>query len=129
MSTPISNIRELLGAMQPVHNPGVYVFASIPHGHDTRQLEPVATIREAEGLTVIVEEDMARAAKLPILFRSAWITLNVHSDLHAIGLTAAFSSALGAANISCNVVAGAFHDHIFVPVESIERAMTALHAL
>ncbi len=115
--------------MHPVKNSGVYVFSSLPHGSDVRSLDPVATMREVEGITVIVEEEIAKAAKLQVLFRSTWITLNVHSDLQAVGLTAAFTSALGKANISCNVIAGAFHDHIFVPVESGEEALSALQAL
>ena len=84
----------------------------------------IATFREKEGLTVIVEEGEARKAGLTPLFRAAWITLTVHSDLNAIGLTAAFARALGEANISCNVVAAAFHDHIFVPAD--DAAMAAL---
>ena len=115
--------------MQPVKNEGVYVFASVPLGVDVAPLEPVATIREREGLTVVVEEERARRAHLNVLFRAAWITLNVHSDLQAVGLTAAVASALGQANISCNVLAGAFHDHIFVPVDSGERAMATLREL
>jgi hypothetical protein len=46
-----------------------------------------------------------------------------------VGLTAAFAHALGQAGISCNVVAGAYHDHIFVPYEQAERAMEALIGL
>lgn len=64
-----------------------------------------------------------------MLFRAAWITLTVHSDLQAVGFTAAFAGALGRAGISCNVVAGAFHDHIFVPVEQAQEALAALKAL
>ena len=112
--------------MQPVKNPGVYVFASVLPGTDISKLEPIATIREKEGITVVVTEEQALIAQLSVLFRSTWITLNVHSDLQAIGLTAAFSAALGQANISCNVIAGAFHDHIFVPVELGDKAMASL---
>jgi hypothetical protein len=53
----------------------------------------------------------------------------VHSDLATVGLTAEFSRALGQVGISCNVVAGVRHDHLFVPVEQAQRAMDALHAL
>ena len=70
--------------------------------------------------------DVAERMRMPILFRAAWITLSVHSDLEAVGLTAAFASALGADGISCNVVAASCHDHIFVPVEAGEPAMAAL---
>ncbi len=115
--------------MQPVMNEGVYIYASLPLDFDVALLEPVATIRERGGITVIVEEARARRANLPVLFRAAWITLNVHSDLQAVGLTAAFAAVLTEANISCNVVAGAFHDHIFVPLESGDVALAALLAL
>ncbi len=85
--------------------------------------------REREGLTVIVSEETARIAGLQVLFRATWITLTVHSDLEAVGLTSAFAAALGRAGISCNVIAGAFHDHIFVPVASGDAAMAALWGL
>ena len=103
MPHPISNLTELLRSMEPIRNPGVYVFASLPHGSDVSALNPVATVREREGVTVVLDE--------------------------AVGLTAAFATALGQANISCNVVAGAFHDHIFVPIESADNAMTTLRVL
>ena len=115
--------------MHPIVHDGVYVFASVSLSFDVAALLPVATIQEPEGLTVIVEEARARQANLTVLFRAAWITLSVHSDLQAVGLTAAFSSVLAQAGISCNVVAGAYHDHLFVPVEAAERALAALCAL
>ena len=129
MSNPVTDLAELLQTMQPTLNEGVYVFASVSPNTDTRSLEPLATFREAEGLTLIVEEERARKAGLPVLFRAAWITLTVHSDLQAVGLTAAVATALAQAHISCNVVAAAFHDHLFVPVESGGEALPALPRL
>ena len=58
-----------------------------------------------------------------------WITLDVHSSLEAVGLTAAVSAALAEENISCNVVAAYYHDHLFVPVADAERAMETLMRL
>ena len=89
----------------------------------------VVTVAEAEGLTLVLPEQQAVDAGLSVLFRAAWITLTVHSDLQAVGLTAAFAGALGRAGVSCNVVAGAYHDHIFVPAEQASRAMAALREL
>ena len=129
MSDPVTNLAELLRAIQPTLNEGVYVFTSISPSTDIGPLEPIATFREAEGLTLIVEEQHARRAELPVLFRAAWITLKVHSDLQAVGLTAAVATALAQANISCNVVAAAFHDHIFVPVASANEALSVLQQL
>ena len=89
----------------------------------------IGSLREAEGLTLYVDLAAAQAAGLPILFRAAWITMTVPSALDAIGFTAAFSAALAQAGIACNVLAGARHDHLLVPLEKAEAAMRALQNL
>ncbi|MFC5920918.1 hypothetical protein ACFPVS_09325 [Neisseria weixii] len=91
------------------------ILATLPEGRALTVAEIYAGMREAEGLSVM-EEETARKYGLQNAFRAAWITLNVHSDLAAVGL-AAFSSVLGRAGIRCNVVAGHCHDRIFVPHE------------
>ena len=125
----MNDLAALLRAMQPVQNAGTFVFVSVPPATDLRGLDVVATMREAEGLSMVVREEQARARGLSILFRAAWITLSVASDLRAVGLTAAVSTALAEAGIACNVVAGAVHDHLFVPVERAEAALRVLHRL
>ena len=80
-------------------------------------------------MTLILAEEEAVKAGLEIIFRAAWISLKVHSDLSAVGLTAAVSTALAARQIPCNVVAGAFHDHLFVPIEKLEEAMVCLRSV
>ena len=129
MSSSVSDLNELLSSMEPELHAGVYVYCVVPHGADLSALSPVATVSESEGLTLVLPEEQALKASLPVLFRAAWITLTVHSDLQAVGLTAAFATALGQAGISCNVVAGAFHDHLFVPVERADQALAVLKAL
>lgn len=125
----ISDLELLLASMQPTLNPGTYAYVSVTDPTLLAGIDCVATMHEAEGLTAIVAAGTAEARGLPILFRAAWITLSVHSDLQAVGLTAAFATALGDVGISCNVVAGAYHDHIFVPVESATAALLALQEL
>lgn len=129
MGQAISDLPTLIRSMEPVHNVGTYAYVSVPLGTDVAQVDAIATVREPEGLTLVVAEETAQRLGLEVLFRCAWITLHVHSDLQAVGLTAAFAAALGQAGISCNVVAGAFHDHIFVPVEQADQAMAALKQL
>lgn len=126
---PISTLSVLLGSMEPELRRGVYAYCVVPQHTDLSALAPVVTVAESEGLTLVLPESQAVDAGLAVLFRAAWITLTVHSDLQAVGLTAAFATALGQADISCNVVAGAYHDHIFVPVEQAQSAMAALRAL
>lgn len=115
--------------MRPELNEGAYVFTFVQPDRDLSRLAPLATFRESEGLTVIVDEPTAVREGLPVLFRAAWITLTVHSDLQAVGLTAAVAAALTSASISCNVVAAAYHDHIFVPVERATDALAQLTEL
>ncbi len=129
VNEPLSDLAELLRSMEPELHEGVYVYSVVPAHTDLGGIAAVAVFREAEGVTLVTPEAVALEAKLPVLFRAAWITLKVHSDLQAVGLTAAFSRALGNAGISCNVMAAAHHDHIFVPVEKAAEAVAALRAL
>jgi uncharacterized protein len=126
MSTAITDLATLLREMQPVLQPGCYVFCTLPNDLVLPLEGVIASIREAEGMSVVLPEAQALAMGLSGQFRAAWITLNVHSDLAALGLTAAFSRALSAAGISCNVVAGNYHDHIFVPFAQAQLAMQVL---
>ncbi len=124
-----SALAALVRAMEPVLNPGVFVFASVAADSRTDLSAAIATIREAEGTSVVLAEADATRLGVPGSFRCRWITLKVNSSLDAAGLTAAFSTCLGAAGIPCNVVAGMHHDHLFVPVERADDAMRALRSL
>ena len=131
-TSPIADLAVLLASMQPELHAGTWAWCALPPGTPgsvVDAVDAIATMREAEGLTVVVAEAEAVARGWPIAFRSAWITLSVHSDLAAVGLTAAFARALGDAGVSCNVIAGVHHDHLFVPVARAADAMAALHAL
>jgi hypothetical protein len=57
------------------------------------------------------------------------ITLSVHSSLDAVGLTAAVSTKLTQVNISANVIAAYYHDHVFVASKDAQRALSALNEL
>jgi hypothetical protein len=126
---PISDLDILLRNMEPVLHPGTFVFARMEGNRPIDQSKIVASIREPEGLSLVVEESVADSEGLVPIFRCAWITLNVSSDLEAVGLTAAFAAVLARAGIGCNVVAGLNHDHIFVPLHQAEQAMLELKAL
>lgn len=129
MTAPINNLDVLLASMEPTLNKGIYYFATLAENTTIPLSDIIATIREEEGLSVVVSEAVVQRENLNAQFKAAWITLTVHSDLAAVGLTAAFAAALGKAQISCNVVAGNFHDHIFVPYEQAELAITTLREL
>jgi uncharacterized protein len=125
----IRDLDRLLAQMQPVLNPGRYAFVAVPEEVTLDPRRVVASVREAEGLSAILLQQDALDLGLPVAFVAAWITLSVHSDLAAVGLTAAVSRALADAGIGCNVVAGLRHDHLFVPFDQAQQALDALRAL
>ncbi|XAS78311.1 ACT domain-containing protein (plasmid) [Dermatophilaceae bacterium Sec6.4] len=122
-----TSLAKLLATMSPQRRPGQYVFvtvASYPKG-----AEVLASVVEHEGLSVVLTQDDADRLGLAYDYVAGWITLQVHSALAAVGLTAAVSAALTEANISCNVVAGHHHDHLLVPAHRIDDAIFILRSL
>jgi len=124
----ITNLKELLSTMQPELNNGEYIFASLGYDalSDIEGIKPLATFCEEEGLTVILDKSMALKNNISFETVFSLITLTVHSSLEAVGLTAAFSQKLASKGISANVMAGYYHDHIFVQKERDQEALEAL---
>lgn len=123
----VSDLQAMLRSMEPV-------LAKVPYGIVTAPavpagLVPFATVAEAEGLTVIAPKAALAAAGLAVADDWALISLTLHSDLAAVGLTAAFAAALGAEGISANVIAGFHHDHILVQWLRRDDATAALRKL
>jgi len=115
--------------MQPILNEGAYVFCTIASNRAIDQTKIIGSFKEKEGITIILEKQIADSLGLQYTFVAAWITLTVHSSLEAVGLTAVFSNALGKNGISCNVISAYYHDHIFIAQKDAERAMQVLDAL
>ncbi len=124
-----TSLATLLRSMSPQLNDGEYVFCSLTDPSLLQDCEVLGSFREREGLTVILPRQQAERLGLTFDYVAAWITLNVHSALEAVGLTAAFAGALGQAGISCNVIAGFYHDHLFVGQADARRAMQVLQKL
>jgi hypothetical protein len=124
-----TSLATLLRSMSPQLNDGEYVFCSIKDRGQLQDCEVLGSFHEREGLTVIITRQQAERLGLGFDYVAAWITLNVHSALQAVGLTAAFAGALGQAGISCNVIAGYYHDHLFVGQADARRAMQVLQRL
>ena len=127
----ITDLKLLLADMKPDLVEGEFVYCSVPSSSlaDYIHMNPVGLFQEREGVTLILPVAAARQSGLPTEPAMRMITLEIHSSLEAVGLTAAFATALGQEGISANVVAGYYHDHIFVPVADAGRAMAALEAL
>ncbi|MEM8900169.1 MAG: ACT domain-containing protein [Bacteroidota bacterium] len=129
MSSGETNLNTLIRQMEPQLMEGDYVFCVADEDTHITPSTTLGMFHEKEGLTLILHKRQADLLGLSYYAIMKWISLTVHSSLEAVGLTAAISNALARANISCNVVAAYFHDHIFIPEGDEEDAMAVLRSL
>jgi len=122
------NLEQLLKSMQPEHNSGDYVFCKVETLENINLSGIEMFFKEKEAITLILKKEIADQLQLDYSVVMSWITLTVHSSLEAVGLTAAFSKALSEKQVSCNVVAAYYHDHIFVNKKDIDKAMEVLNS-
>ena len=122
-------LSKLLASLAPHLMDGDFVFCTIQGAKygDFAELLPIASFREAEGLTLLVAKENADKAGFNYESIFKGITLKVHSSLEAVGLTSAVSSKLAERGISVNVIAAFYHDHIFVQAEKADAALSALN--
>ena len=122
-------IDTLLKNIDPEINLGEYVFCSVYNLKNINFKDIVVYIKEKEGFTLVMEKNKAISLGLDFEFISSWITLNVHSSLNAVGFNSIISNSLSKNNISCNVIAGFHHDHLFVSLNNAKRAISILKNL
>jgi hypothetical protein len=113
-----TDLRRLLAGLAPALDARRFTFG-LASGF-TIDSDAFAVVREEEATTVVRADPEGQWAR---------VTLTVHSSLDSVGLTAAVASALAERGISANVIAAAFHDHLFVPWDRREDALEALKSL
>ncbi|MCX8062175.1 MAG: ACT domain-containing protein [Anaerolineales bacterium] len=124
------DLATLLREMRPFLHPQAVVFFSFAkETFFSLDLHQIASFWEEEGITVVLPQSQAEQLNLPIKGYWAWITLQIHSSLEAVGFLAVITSAFAKAGISANVFSAFYHDHIFVPWERRLQAMEVLRTI
>ena len=125
-----TDLKKILATLSPALDSREYVFCTFRNSvyGDYAELKPIASFMETEGLTLVLEKSSADREGIDYQAVFKRITLNVHSSLQAVGLTAAVSSLLAEQGISANMIAAYCHDHIFVGAADAERALALLQS-
>ena len=133
----ISNLKELLKNMKPTLAKGKFYMASV----DESELMALAgyvdyitdIFREKEGISIVfseeIKEEMKGLTEKKIIGPFALITMNVYSDLMAVGFLAKITEALAKEKISMNAFSAYHHDHLLVPYDRKDDALKALEKL
>ena len=112
-------------ALDPRRRPGTWVVVADPGDG----IAHAAAIEEDEGRCLVVPIQEATARGLATGPELVWITLGADTTLDQVGVTALFAGALADAGVAANVLAGLHHDHVLVPVEQADEAISVLGAL
>jgi hypothetical protein len=126
-AAPVRATAAMIAGAVPDRMPGLWAF--VASGDAGLAALALATFREAEGLSLVLPLDAARAAGFGDALPMVCLTLRVHSALDGVGLTAAVAGALAAEGIAANVIAAVRHDHVLVPAADADRAEAVLRAL
>lgn len=125
----ITDIETLLASINPKKRSGRWVFVTLDE-EQCKQFFADASLmyQEEEGITMILEEEIAKSQEIP--YETIWglITLDVHSDLAAVGFLAAVSKKLAEAGISVNCISAYYHDHLYVPIHTVDTAIKLLRS-
>ncbi|MEO0973456.1 MAG: ACT domain-containing protein [Pseudomonadota bacterium] len=125
------SLKVILQSLDPALRHGEYVFCTFPGADygDHADMEPIASCWEREGMTLVVPRAAADAKGFRYGTTYRAVSFGVHSSLDSVGLTAVVTQRLATHGISVNVIAGYYHDHLFVPTQSADDTLRALQEL
>ncbi|HAZ94259.1 MAG TPA: transporter [Porticoccaceae bacterium] len=126
-----TDLKAILQSLSPIMLDETYVFCTVVGASygDYAETAPIASYQENEGLTLVLTQERADIAKLGYEGLFSCISLQVHSSLESVGLTAVVAGKLAAYEISANIIAGYYHDHVFVPQAQASEAFELLRNL
>ena len=124
-----TNLSEVLKSLQVSCDGVEYGFASVKDKHINFCDDILGTFKENEGLTIIASKAYFEAKNIKFEGPYAKLTIEVHTSLELVGLTAVLAKKLAENQISANVVAGYYHDYIFVQYGICQKAIEAINNL
>lgn len=123
------NLNETLKSLKVACDDVEYGFASIDNESSVNSRDVLATFQEDGRLAIIAPKDYLDSQGIDYEGAFAKLTIDLHTSLELVGLTAVIATKLAEHGISANVVAAFYHDHIFVQYSLREKAVKLLESL
>jgi uncharacterized protein len=141
MSSPISDVQDLLRQAKVEVAPATYVIAGLRHADWVRLLEnpelspktdaPFMILRDSSEVTLVVEEEdwqrirhAVRDAKVETGYRL--VTLDVVLPWNTVGFLARITEILAAVNVSVGVLSSFSRDHLLIKQADLGLALKEL---
>lgn len=125
----ITDLQETLNSLKAVCDEVQYGFASVGSESQIDRDKVLATFHENGRLATIAPKTYLDSIGVENEGPYAKLTIDVHTSLELVGLTAVMATALAKQGISANVVAAFYHDHVFVQWERRQEAIRILENL
>lgn len=125
----LTDLKDTLDSLKVSCDGIEYGFASIPDDSEISRNKVLATFQEKGRLAVIAPKEYLDTKDIDYEGPYAKLTIDVHTSLELVGLTAAMATELAEHGISANVVAAFYHDHVFVQYKLREEAIKLLEGL
>lgn len=125
----LTDLKEVLSSLKVICDGIEYGFASIPDDSGIEREKVLATFQENGRLAIIAPKSYLDSKNIDNEGPYAKLTIDVHTSLELVGLTAVMATKLAEHGISANVVAAFYHDHVFVQYKLREKAIKILEGL
>jgi uncharacterized protein len=125
----VTDLDETLKSIKVICDNVKYGFASVVDERGIDRDKVLATFHEDGRLAVIAAEHYLKEHGIEQEGPYAKLTIDVHTSLELVGLTAVMATKLAEHGISANVVAAFYHDHVFVSYVRRDKATKVLEEL
>lgn len=125
----VTNLQQTLQSLKVICDDIQYGFAGVADESQIERDEVLATFHENDRLAIIAPKDYLDSLGIENESPYAKLTIDVHTSLELVGLTAVMATELAKYGISANVVAAFYHDHVFVQYELRQKATQLLESL
>ena len=125
----ITDLQETLNSIKVICDEIEYGFVSLKDESIIDRNKVLATFQENGRLAVIAPLSYLNDIGVESEGPYAKLTIDIHTSLELVGLTAVTATKLAVHGISANVVAAFYHDHVFVQYNLKDKAQELLESL